>query len=331
MTAGSNMYGQLGRSAIYAAKPKPLGTWDGIDGLFHVQNRIFGIRDGDLWELSDDGTTKPVVLGQHAVKAISVFGHFSVLTTSGKLLVADADETKPCKELQAPQRIIDAVEGDYGDLLLALEDGSVIRMEGNALQLDKATKLKFNPEPAGKVTQVFAFPIPFALTDRGELYYQQRMQDGVPVMELVDAKLRVKQWSPLHYVFNEEIVFIGKLLDYEHRVHQFELKLDRNRQTVESASVKLSSTGRTAARLAGGAEIDGNGRVREQNGHGAIDTSLPPGAALLTTSSQYYFPIEGRAYFQHLFAMEDGTIYWIGDATYAGPKKTADFVVISGE
>ncbi|ULL13938.1 hypothetical protein DVH26_05435 [Paenibacillus sp. H1-7] len=331
LTVGSNMYGQLGRSPIYTADLLPLGTWRGADALFQVNGRIMAVQSGSLWELKGDDTVRPIVYGPNVVKAFPALGHFAVLTADGRLIVTEPEETKPCKTLKVPGAIMDASAAANG-LLLALADGSVHHIEGNTSQVDKATKLTFVPEPKGKVKQVFGDPFPFILTDRGELYYKASLQEGELIMKPVDTKLNVKQWSPMHPIYSDGIGYMGKLLDQKNQVYELELKMkytpDSSHSTV---SVELRKTGRTAVTLAGGAEIDREGRIVEQGFNRNVNTHLPPGSRLRASSSSYHYPIEGRTYYQHLFAMKDGTLYWLGDAMYAGPELSPGEAVLSSQ
>ncbi|NRF90046.1 hypothetical protein HQN89_03220 [Paenibacillus frigoriresistens] len=49
---------------------------------------------------------------------------------------------------------------------------------------------------------------------------------------------------------------------------------------------------------------------------------------LATTSSYYYFLIEGRAYFFLHFVTQDGTIHWLGDRPFTRQESKAEAVVI---
>ncbi|WP_028550908.1 RCC1 domain-containing protein [Paenibacillus sp. UNC451MF] len=329
LTVGSNMYGQLGQQPIYAADPQLFGTWAGIDALFPFENRLMTVTHGDLWALSYDGSAKPIVLGHNITKAIAALGHFAALTADGRLLVADPEETKPCRVLQASVPIVDAASAANG-LLLAISDGRVFLIEGNMAELEQAKELSFHPKPVGKVTQVFGELVPFALTDKGELYYNQRTENGSIIMEKINLPAAVKQWSPIHSDFSDGVGFIGKVLDMNNQVHDLALKLNYSASSNgRTASVTISPTGRQAISLAGGAEIDKNGRIYELGSNMPIDTQLPSGSRLQASGSLYHYFIEGRAYFYHFFVAENGVMYWLGDRPHTGAQRTPGFVVLT--
>lgn len=326
LTMGSNMYGQLGRLPIYAADPQPFGSWPGVDALFAFEDRLLAIRDGDLWALSYNGEAQPVVLGEHITKAFDAFGHFAALTADGRLLVADPEETKPCRLLQADEPIADA-SSVTGGVLIALIDGRTLLLEGNLRELDQAKELSFNPKPAGKPSQVFGNPVPIVLTDAGELYYNHRTEAGAILMEKVELPAAVKQWSPLHYVYFDDIGYAGKVLDVNHQVYDVELKLHRRSDDIgPTSSIIATPTDRYAVSLTGGAEIGEDGTIYEQGHLMPLDTRLPSGIRLRSAASLYHYYIEGRVYFYHFFAAEDGALYWLGDRPHTGPQKDPGFV-----
>lgn len=325
LTMGSNMYGQLGRLPIYAADPQPFGTWPDVDAMFLFEDRLLAVTHGDLWALSYEGAAKPVVLDQNITKAFGALGHFAALTADGRLLVADSEDSKPCRVLKADAPIVDA-SSVTGGVLIAMSDGRVFLGEGNMHELHQAKELNFELMPEGKAARVFGSPIPFVLTDKGELYYNQRTENGAIIMEKVEIPAAVKQWSPIHYVFFDGIGYIGKVLDEDNQVYDLELKLSHQADEIgPTASIKLSPTGRHASSLTGGAEVDKEGHIYEQGSSVPIDTHLPPSIRLRDASSLYHYFIEGRTYFYHFLAAEDGTLYWLGDWPHSGPQKEPGF------
>ncbi|MBE1444673.1 RCC1 domain-containing protein [Paenibacillus sp. OAS669] len=328
LTMGSNMYGQLGRLPIYAADPQPLGSWPGAEALFAFENRLMAVIGGDLWALSYNRTAQPVVLGQKVHKAFAALGHFAALTEDGRLLVADPEETKPCRLLQVNGSIMDAAAAANG-ILLAMTDGHLVHLEGNTRELSPGRELSLHPKPKGKAVRVFGEPVPFVLTDQGELYSFQRTENGTMMLELVDTPSPVKEWSPIHYDYSEGIGFRGKLLDAANQVIEVEIKLNhRFDEQGQTAEVSLRLTGRQASGLTGGAELGQDGRIYEQGSHVPIDTHLPPGVQLRASTSLYHHFIEGRSYFYHFFAAKDGSLYWLGDWPDAGAEMSPGVVVL---
>lgn len=326
LSLGSNMYGQLGRLPVYAKEPLAIGTWHGVDAFFPVYGRVFVIKDGDVWLWKAGGSIQPVLMDQHAVKVIAALGHYAVLTEDGRLIVAQTVENQPCSILQTKSPIVD-VNAALNGIVAVLANGSVFHVFGNIHQLDEKTEMTFEPRPAGRVTQVFGEPIPFALTDNGELYYRERTRDGVPVMKRVSIESPVRQWSPMHYVFFDGIGYIGKAMDDQGRVFEITLKLERDGDlSHEKASVEVKATGQNGVRLTGGAVIGTDGHIQEELFNRTVDTRLPTGIRLRTAGSLYHFPIEGRSFFYHMLLAEDGTLYWLGNLPYEGPILTPSHV-----
>ncbi|NOU98770.1 hypothetical protein [Paenibacillus planticolens] len=328
LTIGSNMYGQLGRQPIFADDLLAIGTWKGVDALFPTYGRAYALKAGDVWTLQDGTVAKPVLLGEKAKKVIMALGHFSVLLEDGRLMVANPDETEPCKLLQTPAPITD-VSVALNGVLMALSDGSVFHVEGSISGLGNSVELRFDPKPKGKVIEVSGDPIPFVRTDQGELYFKERTQDGAPLMRLVSFEVPVEMWSPMHYVFFDGIGYIGKALDVNGQVYEVELKLQRDgTNDNETASVQVKKTGRSAIRLTGGVEIGQDGRIRDLNGSFKVEARLPAGVRLRSSASMYHYPIEGRTFFQHLFVAEDDTVYWLGALPYRNSLLTPGEVVL---
>jgi hypothetical protein len=317
---GSNMYGQLGRLPVYAKDPAPMGVWRGVTALFTMYGKIFGIKDGDVWSLMSGGITKPVLLGQNAKKVAPALGNYAILTGEGRLLLAPPDQSASCKVLQTPTPVADMSASANG-ILLALTDGRVYEVGIPTVPTFPVKELRFAPQPAGKVTRVFGNPVPMTLTDKGELYYQERLQDGFPLMKPVQIGAPVKEWAPLYYIYSEN-AFLGKALDGNGRVYELRIKLPWGNTNVNQNSVDVKKTEETGERLSGGAVIGTDGSIREKIELGFIDTILPAGTKIRTEAYIYYYPIEGRSFFYHMLVTEDDTVYWLGDYPYSSRQLT---------
>ncbi|WP_159884167.1 RCC1 domain-containing protein [Paenibacillus puerhi] len=328
LSFGSNMYGQLGQGADNADRLHPIGTWSGLDAMFPSYGRTYAIKDGDLWVMKDGGATQAVLLGQKAFKVVEALGHYAVLTEDGRLLVPDPEEAKSCKVIQAPGPVKD-VSATMNGILVALMDGRVYYVQGYFTSLDAEVELKFEPKPKGNSVQVTGDPIPFVLTDQGELYYKERTEDGKPLMKLVNTEAPLKRWSPAHYVFFDGIGYVGKALDTNGQVIDIEVSLQRDGHVEnEKAAVKSHPTGRKAVVLTGGAEIGADGRIFDGNNRIRSDAAMPEGEKLHAYASLYHFPIEGRSYFRHIFITDKGTIYWLGDLPVSYWRPTAKEVTV---
>lgn len=320
---GSNMYGQLGRSSVFEDQLSPYGNWSGLEALFSVSNALLAVRMGDIWSLEDDGTTEPILLGQKAKKAISALGSYVVLTEEGKLVITAPENASPCFIIERMATTVIDIESSFNGMVMATADGRAYYLEGILPLLDQLQELQLEPEPKGKITKVFGFPVPFVLTDQGELYYQAYYTDGVRAMKPVPLNVPIKQWSPITYFSSDGLPTLsGKVLDRNNQVYNIFVEQQQNNVDSDSLVTKVivKKTNETGISLAGGAVIDSNGRIVEEVNNKTYISQVPSGNEIISTLSLYLYAKngEGRSTWQHIFIAKDGTLYWQGDLPYNG-------------
>jgi hypothetical protein len=229
--------------------------------------------------------------------------------------------------LESPVPAVD-IENTGNGMLLALDNGRSFYLEGSPQQLIRGVELQMDPKPVGRVTQVFGFPVPFVLTDKGELYYQECIENGMLQMKQIQTNVRIKQWSPLNFVYYDgNSTLIGKALDLESHVHEIFMVLDKSIDPYfPVTNLEVKKTVDTAVSLVGGAVIQSDGRILEKYNNKQFESRIPSGSELLSTVSLYLSPGEGRSSWYHVYVTKDGTIYWQGDLLYTGPSVIPDFV-----